>query len=58
MKKAMGDYAFNQLRALTDALYFHVDRSAESTIALKNEARKAFEELFPGKELIDFEIES
>lgn len=56
LRAAMGDYAYHQLKALTDALYFHVDRTVESTIEAKDELRKALKEIFPNEKFIDYEL--
>lgn len=55
LKVAMGDFAYHQLKSLIDALYFHVDRTIESTIEVKNDLRDALKELYPDAKFLDFE---
>lgn len=55
---AMGDFAYHNLKSLTDALFFHVDRTIQSGIEVKDELRAALKELYPDAQYLDFEFAS
>lgn len=56
LRTAMGDFAYHQLRSLTDALYFHVDRTVDSTMDVKNALITSLIEMYPKTQFLDFEL--